>query len=343
LEEPLKLLAQAVGPDRDEVLEGVTTACRRVKSWAAGQNLLAVQREFAHVIARINPDDLAAALEAARLTRDAGDHPRGERWFRYVIARARKVDDWKSYAWAYIGLGVLYHRAGNHPGAVVVLHRARRAAYRHGLMPEAGSAHHHLFTLAAESGRVADVYTHVEMALRCYGRESERLPSLVHDAGRFWIDVGQYRRALPVLEAVCPLLEPHVNEYTLCRANLAWAAAGAGDLGKFEAYEEATVAAVRKRPREEVAAQAYLHLGYALELLRDTESARELAERARLLSEGVGAVYVRMKSEELLERLAGAEAPQQPDRAASAESPQITRRAQQLARELAGAVGEGPW
>lgn len=341
LEEPLKLLATAVGPDGDMLSEDVTTACRRVTTWAATNGLPVAQREFTQVVARLNPDDLGAALDAARLTRDAGDHPGGERWFRHVITRARRVADWKSYAWAYIGLGVLYHRAGNHPAAQVVLHRARRAAHRHGLMPEAGSAHHHLFTLAAESGRTADVYAHVEMALRCYGRESERLPSLVHDAGRFWIDMGQYRRALPVLEAVRPLLEPQVNEYTLCSANLAWAAAGAGELGKFEAYEEATVAAVRKRPREEIAAQAYLHLGYALELLGDVTSAEELAERARQLSDTVGARYVRVKAEELLERLAGVEAPQQPG-SGSAESPQITRRAQQLAMELAVAVAGRP-
>lgn len=336
LADQLLRLARLVADGNPFDSQSAAVACREVKDWASARAIRPVQREFAHLLARLVPDDLSAALEAGRLIRDSGDHAGGEIWFREVIVRARRLGDWSSYVWGYMGLGVLYHTAGNHPAASVVFHRARRTAHRHGLLSEAGSAHHHLFTLAAEGGRTGDVYLHLEAAFQCYGRQSPRLPSLVHDAARFWIDTGNFKLALPVLEAVCPILEPHVNEYTLCRANLAWAAAGVGDLVKYEAYEEAAVAAVRKRPREEIAAEAYLHLGYALELLGHSDSAEGMAGRARELSVAAGALYVRVKVDELLERLCGTERQQLEPR--PTETSQLSRRAQRLARELAGAV-----
>ena len=330
-------LSSSLGPEPD--LQAATIAGLEVKRWAEDSGKLTTARIFAQGLARLNPDDLSYALDAARLSRDTGEMPVAESWFRRIISRARTARDWYSYAWGFIGLGVLYHRVGNHPAAVVVFHRARRASVRRKISSALAAAHHHLFTLAAESGRFSEVYPHLEAAFQAYGAESDRLPALAHDAARFWIEMHRFDRALPVLEAVCPLLEPRINEYTLCRANLAWAAAGAGDMRKFETFEQATLGAIGRRPHDDIAAQAYLHLAYALEVLRDPRGALSLGRVALELSTRSGSMYVREKTEELLGRLGRSSEAPQPASSVGPEPPKVALRGQRFAEFLVSALG----
>lgn len=332
--EPLIVIARSVAGDVEWDLSKVTHACRRIASWAAQAGARATHSEFVRVTARLDPADLEVALEAARLSRDYGDPASAELWFRHVIKRGRVSEQWKSYVWAYIGMGVLYLRAGNTPAAEVVLSRATRAAHRHHLVSEAGSAHHHLFNITAEAGRLKEAYYHAETALRCYGENHDRLRHLSHDAGRFWIEIGEFARAVPVLAAVLPAFEADPDERTRCRANLAWAAGGAGDLTLFERTVGDTIVAVTRGARTEIAAEAHLHLGYGWELLGRFDAAERMAKQAGLLARSVGAVKIREKADELLERIQGIKPLQQAGRRA-AEAPKIARRGQLLASELA--------
>ncbi len=332
--EPLTAIAHCVCGEREWNRTEVHLACRTIAAWAARAGARHTHAEFARISAVLEPDDLESVLEAARLSRDLGDAASAELWFRHVIKRGRSGGDWRSYTWAFIGLGVLYLRAGNTPAAEVVLQRARRAAQRHKLRSEAGSAHHHLFTITAESGRLAEAYTHAEAALKFYGGHHDRLRHLSHDAGRFWIQIGEFARAVPVLQAVQPAFEEEPDERTRCRANLAWAAGGAGDLTLFQQMVGETMLAVARGARAEIAAEAHLHLGYGWELLGQFEAAERLAEHARAVSESVGAVKIREKADELLERLHSVKPPQHADRRVF-EAPKVAKRGQVLAAELA--------
>lgn len=332
--EPLLVIARSVAGDVAWDLPDVTRACRQIASWAAQAGARHTHSGFVRVSARLNPADLEVVLEAARLSRDLGDSAVAELWFRHVIKRGRVSEQWKSYVWAYIGMGVLYLRAGNTPAAEVVLNRATRAAHRHRLVSEAGSAHHHLFNITAEAGRLKEAYYHAETALRCYGENHDRLRHLSHDAGRFWIQIGEFARAVPVLAAVLPAFEGDPDERTRCRANLAWAAGGAGDLSLFERTVGDTIVATTRGARTEIAAEAHLHLGYGWELLGRFDAAERMARQASVLSAAVDAVKIREKADELLERIHAMKPLQQAGRRA-AEAPKIARRGQLLASELA--------
>jgi tetratricopeptide (TPR) repeat protein len=331
---PLIVIARSVAGELTWDVSEVTRACRQIAEWAAHAGARRTHFEFVRVSARLYPGDLEVVLEAARLSRDLGDSASAELWFRHVIRRGRASEQWKSYVWAYIGMGVLYLRAGNTPAAEVVLHRATRVAHRHRLVSEAGSAHHHLFNITAEAGRLKEAYYHAETALRCYGENHDRLRHLSHDAGRFWIAIGEFARAVPVLAAVLPAFEADPDERTRCRANLAWAAGGAGDVPLFERTVGDTIVAVTRGARTEIAAEAHLHLGYGWELLGRFDAAERMANQARVLSASVGAVKIQEKADELLERVQSMKPLQQAGRRA-AEAPKIARRGQLLASELA--------
>jgi tetratricopeptide (TPR) repeat protein len=334
--EHLTVIAKCVCGEGEWNRAEVHLACRSIAAWAATAGARHTHAEFARISAVVQPDNLETVLEAARVSRDLGDSASAELWFRHVIKRSRSGGDWRSYTWAFIGLGVLYLRSGNTPAAEVVLQRATRAAQRHKLRSEAGSAHHHLFTITAEAGRLAEAYTHAEAALRFYGRHHDRLRHLSHDAGRFWIQIGEFARAVPVLQAIQPAFEEEPDERTRCRANLAWAAGGAGDITLFERMVGETLLAVTRGARAEIAAEAHLHLAYGWELLGQFEAARRLAEHAHAVSESVGAVKIREKADELLERLHSLKPLHQVRRVV--EAPNVAQRGQFLAAQLSAAL-----
>jgi tetratricopeptide (TPR) repeat protein len=337
LEESLRPLVRtiqsAVDPAANPDPARLQSACTEIAAWAEEFGAPATRLAFLQVAAVISGRDSQLALEVGRSARDLGDHARGESWFRHAVRLGRNRD-WNAYVWAYVGLGVLYIRCGNFPAANAVMMRALRTAERHRFRELAGVAHHHLFHLTTEAGRLNEAYEHARRALSAYGRESPKLPGLASDVGRFWLHMGQSARALPLFEAAVPAInDPNVR--AMVAANVVRAAAGVGDRERYERARETAltlIAAAVGRVRLEDAYEALAHA----DLTMAPDRARVTAAEALRIATATGNAEVRLNAETLLERACGrvvakSEAP-------AVEAPTVARLGERLAGDLVGAL-----
>jgi tetratricopeptide (TPR) repeat protein len=273
----LMVLAGLMAPEAGRESE-LAAACQAIATWAELNGAHATRLAFAQACALLLPDDAKRALMVARVARDLGEIARAESWFRHTVRLSRNRDV-ESYGWAYIGLGVLFMRAGNASGAQATMLRAIRHANRNHLREIAAVSHHHMFHLATEAGRLREAYKHAQTALICYGETPLGLRGLAADVGRFWIHLREFKRALPVLEAAAEGY-PEPNIRAMVTAVIAQAAAGAGDRAKYEMARrsaEQLVLEMSARPRM---AETYLHLAYADLSLGEWESAEIAAQKA---------------------------------------------------------------
>ncbi|HEX8671298.1 MAG TPA: tetratricopeptide repeat protein [Longimicrobium sp.] len=272
-----------------------------------------------------------------RLARDQGQHARSESWFRHAV-RVSRGTDWASYAWAYIGLGVLYIRTGNRPGAEALLGRALRTARRRRLGPVAGTAHHHLFHLATEAGRLREGYEHARAALEAYGADHTQIPALVHDVGRYWLHLGEHARAVPLFESVLGVV-PTANDRALAAGNLARALAGAGLRERYEAAREMAVENAGRAHGTYRLAHAYEALAHADLSVGEWARAERSACVALELASATGDVEVQLIAEGQVAaaRSAKAEAVSRTVK----EAPAAVRQARLLADDLVRVIAPG--
>jgi tetratricopeptide (TPR) repeat protein len=312
-------------------------ACRRIAAWAEAHDAPCTRLGFIQAAARLRPHDAALAVEVGRLARDAAEHARAESWFRHAVRIARGAD-WDSYAWAYIGLGVLYIQTGNHPGAEALLGRALRAARRRRLGATAGAAHHHLFHLATSAGRVLEGYEHARAALDAYGNGHPQLAALVHDVGRYWLHLGEYARAIPLFESVLGVF-PTANDRALAASNLARASAGAGLHDQYEAARTMALDSAGRARGTHRLAHAFEILSHADLMVGEWERAERAAAAALELASATGDAEVRVSAEA---QVAAARAAQvEPVVHARVEPPAAVRQARLLAEEMVRVLKSG--
>ncbi|MFL5384833.1 MAG: hypothetical protein ACJ8GN_20115 [Longimicrobiaceae bacterium] len=296
---PLLTLAQMADTPEQADAGRLVYAVRAVARWAERAGAPATRLAFTRAAALALPQEPAMALEAGRLARDLVQHAEAESWFRRGIRLARGRD-WESYAWGFIGLGVLYIRAGNFPAGRAVMGRALRAAKKRRMHGIAGSAHHHLFTLCVEAGRMEDAYAHARAAVRAYGEGHPRLPALAHDLGCFWTEQGRFARALTILEASLPSFTDPCSRL-LALANYARAAAGAGERARYQRARD-EVCALAASPRcAEVAAEALVVLSQGDAGLGEWPRAEEAARQALEIAVRRGEARTQLGAEAHLE------------------------------------------
>ncbi|HEX8694479.1 MAG TPA: hypothetical protein VF746_18800 [Longimicrobium sp.] len=326
---PLLSLAQMTDAPEAADPGRLAYACRAVARWAERRGAPGTRLAFAQAAALALPSDPKLALDTARLARDLARHAPAETWFRAAIKLARRRD-WESYAWGFIGLGVLYIRTGNYPAAQTVIGRALRTSVKRRMRPLQASAHHHLFNLLVDASRLREAYEHARAALQAYDADNPNLPVLAHDLGRYWLVVGRHDRAVPVLEAVAPRLDQPTR--MVATANLAHAAARSGDRSRYEAAREQALGMAETYAAGARAAEVLTILSWADAEAREWGRAEELARRAQMLATARGESDVRILAEQHLERVRdrrAAEAPvREPETAGSG------RFADRLAREL---------
>ena len=312
-------------------------ACRRVAAWADAHDAPGTRLGFAQAAARLRPRDAALAVEVGRLARDVGQHARSESWFRHAV-RISRGTDWPSYAWAYIGLGVLYIRTGNRVGAEALLGRALRTARRRRLGPVAGTAHHHLFHLTTEAGRLREGYEHARAALEAYGADHTQIPALVHDVGRYWLHLGEHARAVPLFESVLGVV-PTANDRALAAGNLARALAGAGLRERYEAARTMAVENAGRAHGTYRLAHAYEALAHADLSVREWARAERAAGVALEFANVTGDVEVQVVAEAQVAaaRLAKVE----PASRTVIEPPSAVRQARLLASDLVRVIVPG--
>lgn len=315
-------------------LPRVLYACHRIATWAEDRGAPATRLAFTQACALADPTDIDSALTVARLARELGQHAKAESWFRHTV-RLSRGREWGAYVWAYVGLGVLHIRSGNLPAAHAMMTRALRTAEHKRLRHLAGVAHHHLFHLATEAGRIRDAYAHARRALESYRGGYEALPGLVADVGRFWLALGEPGRALPLFEQAQSVIADQ-NVRAMVTANVARAAA---DLGVADHYERARrealdlVTAARGRAR---IGETYASLAYADLAMGEWSRAESMAHAALEIATAAGEAEVRLIAEAQLEAARAGRAAK--DHLEATEGPVLAREAERLAVELVHAL-----
>jgi tetratricopeptide (TPR) repeat protein len=304
-------------------------ACRRLAAWAEVQGRPETRLAFTQAAALTRSNDCRLALETAKLARNSGQTARAETWFRRAIKLARS-NDWETYVWAYIGLAVLYRRAGNLPAAMAVARRALRTATRRRLRALNGVALHHMFVFASDGPDPTKAYQYASAALQAYGAEHPRAIALAHDVACFWADQGQFARALPVLSAAASAISGP-QERAITMANLARAAAGCGARDAYEHARRAAEEIMAGVPGEAGKSDAHLNLGRADVLAGETARAAEMLRHAITIASRRGEAQVRLIAECELHALAGERAA---SRADLGEPARAAREADRLAEIL---------
>lgn len=296
---PLLLLNELTRDPTSSACSGLALqACRLVMKWAEQEGCPATRLAFTQAAAFLDPANPPLALEVGRLARELGEHARAESWFRHAIHLSRAADR-ETYVWAYVGLGTLYIRAGNLPAATHVMTRALRAAERNRLRPLAGVAHHHMFHLTTESGRITDAYRHVRAAFDYYDAGHPRLPYLFSDVGRFWLHIGQAHRAIPLFEFAIAHLLQKANERAMVSGNSTWAAAECADLDRYESFRSRTLTLINAADHRAHLEDAWFGIAYADLLLGQWERALTSAANAASVASAVGNADTRFRAEEL--------------------------------------------
>jgi tetratricopeptide (TPR) repeat protein len=331
---PLLTLAQMTdAPDAPDPGR-LVYACRAVARWAERSRAPATRLAFVQAAALAMRTDPKLALETGRLARDLARHAAAERWLRIAIKLSRRTD-WESYAWGFVGLGVLYIRTGNMPAAQAVMQRALRAGTKRRMRPVQGAAHHYLFNLLADGGKLREAYGHARAALQMHDVRSSSMISLAHDLGRYWLLQGCYARAATVFETIAPQMEtPSLR--MLATANLAQATAGAGDRAGYEAARARALAMAEEQTDGLRVAETLWLVAMADAEIREWERAEEMAGRSRMLARARGEGEFLMHAELLLEKIIqrrGREIPE-PQKETAGSARYADRLAQEVVRTL---------
>jgi tetratricopeptide (TPR) repeat protein len=303
IEEPLRALARMLSHAPDTAPEVVTLACERVSRWAEKRELLSTALAFSQAAAVATPASGRLALRVGRLARQLGEYVRAEAWLQRAIILARQQQDRNSHAFAYAALGNLYRLRGNLPNAERHHLRALRLATRFSLRAREAAALHDLFVVCMETNRAREAveYAGRALALGAYGRNSNRLPSLANDIAVFWVEQGDFARALPVLRAVWPHMDPVARP--LGTANIARAAGALGERDIFDRYWERTLELMDSTEGCENHPTALLNLARGAASLSDWDRAEHAGLQARDLAGRLSEHKVSFEAENLLQAI----------------------------------------
>lgn len=338
LHEPLKTLASILDPSSQPPREVISLACLAIAQWAEESGASATALAFTQAAALASPADPALAYRVGRTARARAENARSESWFRRAIMLARQNRDWHCYTLSYLGLGNLYFQRGNMPAAQRTHLKGLRSAHRARLRELEGVANHGLFAISLELGQHELALGQATQALRAYGRSHPRVPALSHDVACLWIDLGQFARALPVLDAVLPHITSD-HERAVVLGNAARAAAGSGALGRFRELRFSALELLELPTAEAGAAQALLALARGEALLGEHEDAIIAARRAVEVARKRGERKVEMTAGTVLESVSRRVARGQPTvDPPPRQDPVLAAPADELAAELIGSL-----
>lgn len=279
LADALRTIGDLVAAPDEARDDEIVDACRAISDWAEKRDKLHTALSFAQNAALIDPTDPEAAFHVASLAGRLNDHARAEGWFRRAVGIARQDRDWRLYSRAFSGLGNLYIRRGNLPAARRLHTRALRGARRGGMRREQAYALHDLFVVAVELGNAAEAERLARQALVASGTRNDRIHALAHDVAYFWMDQGNFGRALAVFQAILPLI-PLPVERTFVLANVVRAAGGVGDADTAYAAAAEVEAMLAESALGRATARALLEVSRGLLSLGEYDRAESLGRRA---------------------------------------------------------------
>jgi len=310
--------------------ETIAEAMRAIAQWAESQGHDATALSFTQTAALAAPRNAEYALAVGISARKREEAARAETWFRHAIMIARQTGAWETYGHAYLSLGNMARRRGNFPGAQRMYIKALRSAKRKGIGHIVGASSHDLFVVATEAGRTDQAEHFARQAFRAYGTEHRNLPVLAHDIAYYWMNQGYFARALPVFEALQPLL-PEVRNQMLVRAHIIRAAGGAGDRDRFRKTWNEAIKLTREPGAVPVLADALLEMARGASSLGEWDRAEQVAERAIAAATERNENTVLIRAEGILESIRNGRSA---ERAAATRGGRTADQADALASEM---------
>ncbi|MDQ3556032.1 MAG: tetratricopeptide repeat protein [Gemmatimonadota bacterium] len=277
VKKPLRVIARMMGDAAATPAQEVADACAQLARWADGRGKLETALAFMQAAALAAPDDARAAYETGRFARRGAEYTRASGWFEEALSRALRLENHAVHALAHIGMGNLHLQRGNFPKAQRSHTEALEIARRYRLREIEGMACHDLFVIADESSAFTAAENWAAAALHAYGPAHPRLVNLAHDVAVFWMNRGEFARALPVMQAVLPHL---LHDPLLPLGNLARAAGAVGDRKTFAEAWERLWQIVRRDVAGEHSAQALLDFAHGAASLQEWSRAEEASALA---------------------------------------------------------------
>jgi tetratricopeptide (TPR) repeat protein len=321
-----RMLGAPDGTQGDTVAE----ACRTISGWAEDEGYDATALAFTQAAALASPRSARLALAVGKLARGRGELPRAETWYRHAIMIARQIGDWETYGRAYLALGNMARERGNFPLSHRMHIKALRSGKRKGLSPIVGRASHDLFVIATETGRNDQAEHFARQAFRAYGPQHENLPALAHDIAYYWMDQGYFARALPVFEALMPLLPEMVNQLRV-RSHIIRAAGGANDRELFRKTWNEAMKLTREPEVLPVLANSLLEMARGATSMGEWDRAEQVAERAVAVATERNEPAVILRAESVLDSIRRGRTV---ERAIAARAGRSTDQADALAHEM---------
>jgi tetratricopeptide (TPR) repeat protein len=260
------------------VISRLTSACGRISEWLEQEDRLETALQYAELAARLSPTESERCSTAGRLCRRRRESIRGTMWFRRAtqLSAYSGKHHFRDLSTARFGWANLALDLGNLAEAEVHATKAFRAALRCGRHGDAAGAYHTLATALIHQGRHDEAWVHARNALTSYPLDNPRFPALAHDIAFLWGKQGFFSDAADIYEMVLPTIS-HADERFVVLANIARAAAAAGDRLR---YERAAREILRAADSESVVAHSVLyHLARAAINIGDWFLAARLAKR----------------------------------------------------------------
>lgn len=264
--------------------EAVGGACAIVSAWAYDAGFIDTAISFAHVTARVLPENSEAAFAVGRATRDAGRFPHSDAWFQRALGLARRTRNAEMKARVYIGWGVLDELRGDPAAAKRRFQKALTTATEVPLPSIA--AHAHQFLIPLTSGTFEEAFAHAVAAARLYTDDDPDLPRLASDTGALFSEYGYFGLSLLLYEAALPYFS-RTPDLLACHANVGRAAAALGQKQRFSAaWTE--VERLSLGPIAQYHAESLLELATGAVTLRYWKPAAKMVGEARSVAERLG-------------------------------------------------------
>lgn len=283
LEVPIAHLHDLVARPGTADPELLEVACLAISRWAAATGRAATALHFAEAAALVRPCSTAAAAEAGELALRLNRLQRARIWLRLAASLGRRQSEWNIHAAALLNLGRLHAILDDPPTSLHCFKCAMRVARRHRLNPLCGRAALELFRVYKATKQYALAIRYSWAAQRFLNPGSIAARALRRELAEVWIDTGNARRAIPLLQGNAIARQPMADRIA-CAIILVRAAAAAQQQVAMENAWSDAVALIDAQGESDATARQLVALAEAAEghiaAARVTAVARSAAELA---------------------------------------------------------------
>jgi tetratricopeptide (TPR) repeat protein len=277
---PIAVIAAEVARPEAVDPERLAHACLAVTDWALGCGAHGTAVLFAEAAAVAWPNNARLAWLCGKFYRERQQFGRAEMWLKRARRVAVWTGDWEMQAQAINSLANLKIQHGDLTTARRLLLSAVRVAKRNRLRERHAMILHDLFVVSTYLGRFDEADTYAQQAFTAYGPDHPNLSKLSFDVAHLCTQLGQFSRALEVLEELRTRFDDRDNQLRVI-ASIARAAAAAGDADAFDRAWTESWTLIDGRPVDDLRAAAALELGLGAASLQRRKYALHALTMAR--------------------------------------------------------------